>query len=121
MGARREQRLMLKTLAMLLTIVALVGYAQPVHAASTAFCDGTLTDQRTVGISLGNCDLNSLSDADYGKITRICGQPNGVDGDTSKTVCHVRGPSIPKKGFPGILVLKHVYSVAKTLPQNDCE
>ena len=112
---------MLKTLAMLLTIVALAGYAQPVHAASTAFCDGTLTDQRAVGISLGNCDLSSLSDADYSKITHICGQPNGVDEGTNKTVCHVRGPSIPKKGSPGIVVLKHVYSVGKTLPQNDCE
>jgi hypothetical protein len=112
---------MLKTLAMLATITVLAGYSQPVNAASTAFCDGTLTDQRAVGISLGNCDLNSLSETDYSKITRICGQPNGVDEDTNKTVCHVRGPSIPKKGFPGIVVLKHVYSVAKTLPQNDCE
>jgi len=112
---------MLKTFTMLLTIVALAGYAQPVSGASTAFCDGTLTDQRVVGISLGNCDLNSLSDVDYGKITHICGQPNSVDEDTNKAVCHVRGAGIPKKGFLGIVVLKHVYSVGKTLPQNDCE
>ena len=113
---------MLKTLtALLLTIAALAGYSQPVSAASKVSCDGTLTDERTVGISLGNCDLNSLSDADYGKIIRICGQPNGVDEDTNKTVCHVRGASIPKKGFPGIVVLKRVHSVEKTQSQNDCE
>ena len=117
-----ERTRMLKTLtALLLTIPALAGHSQLVNAAPKASCDGTLTDQRTVGISLGNCDLNSLSDADYGQIIRTCGQPNGVDEDANKTVCHVRGASIPKKGFPGIVVLKYVYSVEKTQSQNDCE
>jgi hypothetical protein len=118
--AQFESTAMLKTLTVLLpAIAALAGYSQPVNAASKASCDGTLTDQR--GISLGNCDLNSLSAADYDKIIRICGQPNGANEDTNKTACHVRGASIPKKGFPGIVVLKHVYSVEKTQPQNDCE
>jgi hypothetical protein len=115
-----ERTTMLKTpTVLLLTIAALAGYSQPVNAASKTSCDGTLTDQR--GISLGNCDLNSLSAADYGKIIHICGQPNGVDEATNKTVCHVRGASIPKKGFPGIVILKHIYSVKKTQSQNDCE
>ena len=115
-----EKTTMLKTAPVLLiTIASLAGYSQLVNAASKASCDGTLTDQG--GISLGNCDLNSLSAADYGKIIDICGQPNGVDEATNKTVCHVRGASIPKKGFPGILILKHVHSVEKTQPQNDCE
>jgi hypothetical protein len=118
-----EERItMLKTLTVLLpAIAALAGYSQPVNAASKPSCDGILTDQRAVGISLGNCDLNSLSAADYDKIIRICGKPNGADEDTNKTACHVRGASVAKKGFPGIVVLKHVYSVAKTQSQNDCE
>lgn len=113
---------MLKTLTVvLLTIAALAGHSRPVNAASKISCDGTLTDQRAVGISLGNCDLNSLSGADYGKIIGICGQPNGADEDKNKTVCHVRGAGVSKKGLPGIVVLKHVYSVEKTQSQNDCE
>jgi hypothetical protein len=121
-GLIEERTTMLKTLTVLLpAIAAVAGYSQPVDAASKASCDGILTDQRAVGISLGNCDLNSLSAADYDKIIRICGQPNGADEDTNKTACHVRGAGIPKKGFAGIVVLKHVYSVEKTQSQNDCE
>lgn len=56
--------------------------ADDIHA-----CHGILTDQRTVGLSLGDCDLNSLSDQDLKVIDDACGQPNGVGDDSNKIEC----------------------------------
>jgi hypothetical protein len=68
-------------------------------------CTGTLTDQREVGVSLGGCDLNELSDSELAKIVSVCGKPNGVDEDVNTAICTIRGPGIPKRGFPDIAVL----------------
>jgi TPR repeat protein len=59
-------------------------------AAEDFTCKGMLLDQRRVGISLGDCDLNSLPASELKKITDICGQPIGVGENTNKT-CYVRG------------------------------
>jgi hypothetical protein len=50
-------------------------------------CHGILTDQRSVGVSLGDCDLNALSDADFKRITDTCGEPNRVGEDANQTQC----------------------------------
>jgi Sel1 repeat len=60
-------------------------------------CKGALVDQRRVGISLGNCDLNSLSAIELKRITDVCGQPTGVGEDTNKKTCYVRAVVGPKK------------------------
>jgi hypothetical protein len=90
-------------------LLSLLG-PKPTQASETT-CSGILTDQRAVGLSLGECDLNSVSDEEFRKITNVCGQPNGVGEDTNKTTCHVRGVFVPKKGIPGIVIIKKVIGV----------
>jgi hypothetical protein len=74
-------------------------------------CAGILTDQRTVGLSLGNCDLNALSDAELRQITDLCGQPNGVDEDANRTSCLVSAIAIPKRSAPGIMTATKLRTV----------
>ncbi len=66
--------------------------------ATEVTCSGVLLDQRVVGVSLGNCDLNSISEGEYKKVVDACGQPNGVGEDTNKIVCHARAVVDRKKG-----------------------
>lgn len=87
------------------------------EVASDAFtCEGTLTDQRRVGISLGGCDLNSLPISDMSKITDVCGQPSGVGEDTNKKTCYVRGVVGLKKKSSGITVVEKVLAVKAGAP-----
>src|SRR6266403_502437 len=80
-------------------------------AADAFTCKGTLTDQRRVGISLGDCDLNSLPRSDIKKITDVCGQPSGVDEDTNKKICFVRGVVSQKIKSNGNTVIERMLAV----------
>ena len=86
-------------------------------SAADYICSGILIDQRVVGVSLGNCELNSLSDTDFKRVTDICGQPNGVGEETNKTYCYIRGTVVQKKNFPGIRVVTKLVGVAAEQPQ----
>jgi hypothetical protein len=66
--------------------------------AAEISCSGILLDQRRIGVSLGSCVLNSLPEAEYKKVVAACGQPNGVDENDNKTVCHVRAVVDRTKG-----------------------
>jgi TPR repeat protein len=79
-------------------------------------CKGTLTDQRRVGISLGDCDLNSLPSSDIKKITDVCGQPNGVDENTNRKTCYVRGVVGVKKRSSGTTVVEKILTVKAGAP-----
>ena len=59
--------------------------------AGDLHCKGVFTEQRKVGLSLGNCDLTKISPDDFEKIVGICGEPTGVDEDANKTTCNVVG------------------------------
>jgi hypothetical protein len=74
---------------------------------------GILINQRVIGVSLGECDLNLVSAEEFRKIADVCGQPNGVGESTNKTTCHVREVFVPKKGTPGIVTIKKVISVTR--------
>jgi len=79
-------------------------------------CKGTLIDQRRIGISLGDCDLNSLATSDLKKITDVCGQPSGVDEDTNRKTCYVRSVAGPKRKPGGIAVIEKVLGVKARVP-----
>jgi hypothetical protein len=72
---------------------------------------GILTDQRSVGVSLGDCDLNALSDADFKRITDTCGEPNRAGEDANQTQCTARVVAKPKVGFPGIVTASKLIGV----------
>jgi|SRR6266849_8247434 hypothetical protein len=98
-----------------LALACIVGLAQQSYAAEY-ICGGILLDQRVVGVSLGNCDLTSLSDADLKRVTDVCGQPNGVGEDANKTYCYIRATAVPKKNFPGIRTITKLVGVAAERP-----
>jgi hypothetical protein len=82
----------------ILLLSGIMSLPSAAHTADTT-CSGVLRDQRVVGVSLGNCDLNSLSEKEFQEIVRVCGQPNGVGDDANNTTCHIRVIAVPKKNF----------------------
>jgi hypothetical protein len=68
-------------------------------------CAGNLTDMRVIGVQLGNCDLNSLSDDDFKRVTDVCGEPHTV-GDDNEVRCWVRAMVSSTKTAP---VANHGY------------
>jgi hypothetical protein len=47
-------------------------------AAQRKDCYGTLAYMPVVGIHIGQCDLNSISNEELKQITDVCGQPGGI-------------------------------------------
>ena len=68
---------------------ALVGLGHTNAANREMACSGFLTDMRTIGVQLGECDLNSLSERDFKRVTDVCGSPGGID--SSALRCRIRG------------------------------
>ena len=81
--------------------------------AEVHICTGQLFDNRGSGITLGDCDLNDLSPAEYKRIVKTCGEPNAVPTGkiTNKSVCNVRA-IVEKKPDGDRLVATRVLSVA---------
>lgn len=53
-------------------------------------CAGLFTDMRHIGVLLGDCDLNSVSEVDFKRITDDCGEPENANDDiTVDTLCRV--------------------------------
>ncbi len=91
---------------------ALIVIVSPAQAGDL-HCIGILTDQRRVGVSLGNCDLTQISPHHFEKVVGVCGEPNGIDEDTNKTTCNVVGAGAAKNNFAGIHVVKRILSVKR--------
>ena len=70
-----------------------------VNSGAERTCAGEFTDMRVIGITIGNCDLNSISEKDLKGITDICGQPGSID-DNEKTKCRVRALVSAQKSTP---------------------
>ena len=104
---------MAKKPTMLPVAAALAASLSPTLAAEAAMhlCKGVLMDQRVVGVSLGDCDLNELSDQEFKRVTSACGEPNGVGEDRNQTQCTVRAFVKPKPGYPGVNIVKRLLGV----------
>lgn len=98
---------------LMMAAACVMALSAPSHTAMAAnrTCTGILTDQRTVGVSLGDCDLNDVTSKDFKRITDACGQPNGVGENTNKTVCKARVSAVQKPHYPGIWIVKKVWRV----------
>jgi hypothetical protein len=61
------------------------------NAASTVklTCTGTLTNTRTDGVTLGDCDLNFISVKQMNEIEETCGIPGTVD-SPAENQCRIR-------------------------------
>ena len=102
---------LLKPLAIAAMSIAMLMPAK----ASEMTCAGTLTDMRTVGIQIGNCDLNSISDKELKRVTRICGLPGGIDKTAPQ--CRIRAivsPHEPNKYGTGFVnVVQKILVISK--------
>jgi hypothetical protein len=45
---------------------------------------------RVIGLTLGDCDLNNISDNELSYVKRICGDPWTPDSDTKAKKCTIR-------------------------------
>ena len=82
--------------------------------AREMICAGTLTDQRTVGIQIANCDLNSISDKEFKRIIDVCGLPGGTD--KTAPPCRIRATVSrePNKYKTGVVnVVQKILDISK--------
>lgn len=54
---------------------------------------------RVIGITLGDCDLNSMTAKDLKRITDVCGEPGGTN-DAKETHCRISAIVSPHKSIP---------------------
>jgi hypothetical protein len=101
-----------------LITVVFVGTLMSITATAAGIekvCTGLLTDMRTIGVQLGNCDLNSISENEFKRVTDVCGSPGGV-GKTPPR-CRIRAivlPHKPNKYKTGFVdVVQRVLNVSK--------
>jgi hypothetical protein len=59
--------------ALLLAATALLALSTAAHAEKV--CEGQFTDLRKIGVSIGECDLNKISEQDFKRIKSVCGEP----------------------------------------------
>jgi len=88
-----KRKWMLAALALLMTSGAATAKGKE------KVCSGLLTDMRTIGVQLGDCDLNSLSSDDFKRVTDVCGEPSTID-DQNETKCRVWSIASVNKVMP---------------------
>ena len=80
--------------------VLTLGTIVDANAASTQkmMCSGELTNTRTDGVTLGNCDLNFISVKQMDEIRNVCGLPGTVD-TPAENQCRIRAVVSPDPIF----------------------
>jgi hypothetical protein len=91
---------MSKCLTILFRFWLIVGAIANANAASTLklTCTGELTDTRKDGITLGECDLNTIPVKQMDEIEDTCGIPGTVD-TPAQNQCRIRAVVSPDPRF----------------------
>jgi hypothetical protein len=63
-------------------------------------CTGEFTDMRVIGLTLGDCDLNSISDKEVSYIKSVCGEPWTPGDDKAAPKCKISVLASPTKSIP---------------------
>lgn len=105
------------TIGMISLVTISLSLLLPARAADREMiCSGVLTDMRTIGVQLGNCDLNSVSEIDFKRVTDVCGTPGGIEDDGAPG-CRIRAivaPHVPNRYGTGFInKVRRVLSVSK--------
>ena len=101
------KKLLLATVAIGLTVVAAQAESRDIERT----CKGEFTDMRRIGLTLGDCDLNSISPKELEYIERVCGAPGTIDSDSKPPKCAITVIATPSAPF---------YSVRKVLMSDKC-
>jgi hypothetical protein len=85
-----------KRLTVVCILVLVLGIIVNGNAASTLkmTCNGNLTNTRTDGVTLGQCDLNFISVKQMDEIESVCGLPGTVD-TPAENQCRIRAVVSP--------------------------
>jgi hypothetical protein len=85
-----------KRLTVVCILVLVLGMIVDGNAASTLkmTCNGNLTNARTDGVTLGQCDLNFISVKQMDEIESVCGLPGTVD-TPAENQCRIRAVVSP--------------------------
>jgi hypothetical protein len=85
-----------KRLTVVCILVLVLGMIVNGNAASTLkmTCNGNLTNTRTDGVTLGQCDLNFISVKQMDEIESVCGLPGTVD-TPAENQCRIRAVVSP--------------------------
>ena len=94
-GDRLEGR-MSKFFTLVCILVLVLGTIIDANAASTLrmTCSGELTNTRTDGVTLGQCDLNFISVKQMDEIRNVCGLPGTVD-TPAENQCRIKAVVSP--------------------------
>jgi len=63
-------------------------------------CRGEFTDMRVIGLTLGDCDLNSISESELKYVEVICGAARTIDSANKPIRCAIKVIASPTKSFP---------------------
>ena len=87
---------MSKHLTFLRILSLFLGALADANAASTIkiTCNGSLTNTRADGVTLGQCDLNFISVKQMDEIQTVCGIPGTVD-TPAENQCRIRAVVSP--------------------------
>ena len=87
---------MVKSFTFICFVALILGSISDGHSASTVkmTCSGSLTNSRTDGVTLGQCDLNFLSVKEMIEIENVCGIPGTVD-TPAENQCRIRAVVAP--------------------------
>src|SRR5262249_16143581 len=89
-AARRTATLNQEIMNRLLIAALLLCAATGAHAQTPRTCSGEFTDMRVIGITLGDCDLTWLSDADLDQVKKTCGEPSTIDTYKPPSKCSIK-------------------------------
>lgn len=86
----------LRWIVLVVTLASSSAYAQ---GGVERVCSGELTDMRVVGLTLGDCDLNSITDRELSYIKHVCGEPGTID-NNKITKCALKVITSRRKSIP---------------------
>ena len=69
-------------------------------------CSGDWVDMRAIGLNIGKCDVNSVSDDDLKIIKNACAEPWDPTSDQESTQCQIRALVVPFKNQRGAEAFK---------------
>src|SRR6202030_4281215 len=88
------------------TVVVLVGMLALSTANTSAgvqgverTCKGEFTDMRVIGLTLGDCDLNLLSQNELKYVKRVCGAAATPSSENRASKCAIKVLASPKKSI----------------------
>jgi hypothetical protein len=82
------------------TVVMLIATSAAHAQDAERTCTGEFTDMRVIGITLGDCDLNNVSDRELEYVKSLCGEPWTPDSDGKAPKCTLRVIASRNKSIP---------------------